>query len=676
MHLKYMRDAIRRRSFSRQSQLTIVFAIFLLAQVAATGAAPGDDWPHYGGHLDGTRFAASAIVTPKNVRSLEEAWVFQTGDVANGGDEYFGRTSSFKATPILIDNKLVFSSGFNRVYAIDPATGEQLWRFDPEVNFARRYSEMFTSRGVAGWVDDEAASGDACASRIFLGTLDARLIAIDAQTGLKCSGFGDRGEVDLSKGITNFRRGEYSMTSPPTVVNGVVVAGSSVGDNGGVRLDSGLVRAFDARSGALRWTFDPIPRNDASPGWATWEQDSGHDTGAANVWGVMAADAQRDLVFLPTTSPSPDFYGGERLGDNAYANSVVALRASTGEFVWGYQLVHHDLWDYDLAAQPLLMDVEVDGKSTPALLQATKMGFIFVLDRRTGEPLHEVEERPVPASNVPGERSAKTQRFPVLKLHAVSSKLPAIWQHSKEHVHRCEKMLAGVRFDGIFTPPSLEGTLLYPGNPGGTNWGSMAAHPPRGMAFVVINRLPTVVKVIPRKDFSRQASEGRFNGVEAQFTAQGGTPFGMARFELYNPDKVLPCLEGPWATLVAIDVASERVAWERPLGYFPGTEDDPEAMAWGGFGYGGPLATAGGIVFAASRLDAHLRAFDMRDGTELWDTSLPAQPQGTPMSYARNGAQYVVVAAGGARADGQGQGDYLIAYKVAGQEAPETTDAR
>ncbi|NNF67557.1 MAG: PQQ-binding-like beta-propeller repeat protein, partial [Gammaproteobacteria bacterium] len=518
----------------------------------AAGQVGADPWPHYGGHLDGRRYVSSTILTPENTQDLKQAWVFRTGDVANGGDEYFGRTSSFKATPILIDGKLVFSSGFNRVYAINPVTGKELWRFDPGVNFARRYSEMFTSRGVAGWVDRQADRNSICASRIFLGTLDARLIAIDARSGKKCSAFGEQGAIDLSKGIRNFRRGEYSLTSPPTIVKGLVIVGSSIGDNGGAQMESGTVRAFDARTGELRWAFDPIPRDPDSPGWSTWKGKSALQTGAANVWGVMAADPGRDLVFLPTTSPSPDFYGGERLGDNAYANSIVALRASTGEFVWAYQLVRHDLWDYDLAAQPMLVDIDRAGESVPALLQATKMGFVFVLDRRTGKPLNSVEERPVPASAVPGEIAAKAQKFPMLKLHAFSDELPPIWQHSPEHVEACRNMLEGVRFEGIYTPPSLAGTLLYPGNPGGVNWGSMAAHERRGLAFVVVNRLPTVVKVIPRRQFRKQSNDGVFNGVEAQFTSQSGTPYGMARFELFNRANTLPCLEGPWATLVAI----------------------------------------------------------------------------------------------------------------------------
>ena len=241
--------------------------LMLTLCMMAAGQVGADPWPHYGGHLDGTRFTSSDILTPDNVRNLEQAWIFRTGDVANGGDEYFGRKSSFKATPILIDGKLVFSSGFNRVYAINPVTGMRLWRFDPKLDFSRQYSEMFTSRGVAGWVDRQVARSTACASRVFLGTLDARLIAIDARSGDRCLKFGDAGEIDLSAGIRNFRRGEYSLTSPPTVVNGVVIVGSSIGDNGGARMESGTVRAFDARTGELRWAFDPIPRSPDAPGW-------------------------------------------------------------------------------------------------------------------------------------------------------------------------------------------------------------------------------------------------------------------------------------------------------------------------------------------------------------------------------------------------------------------------
>jgi quinoprotein glucose dehydrogenase len=646
----------------------LIYAALVFGAAAMQCQAGEPGWSHYGGGLDGARYAESAVITPANVQRLSPAWTFRTGDATNG-EGYFGDPSSFKATPILFDGKLIFSTGFNRVFAVDPKSGKELWRFDPQVDFTIGYSEMFTSRGVAAWRDEKVAAGEPCAGRVFLGTLDARLIAIDSATGEPCAAFGRKGDVDLSKGIKRFRRGEYSETSPPTVVNGVVVVGSSIGDNGGAKLDEGKVRGFDARTGALRWEFDPIPRSKKSPGWETWENASGKKTGAANVWTIMAADAERDLVFLPTTSPSPDFFGGERLGDNAFANSIVALRATTGEFVWAYQLVHHDLWDYDSASQPMLIDATIKGAIVPLLVQATKMGFVFVLNRETGEPFLPVEEQRVPPSDVAGERAAETQRFPSIRLHPTDATSVKLWDYSDEHSKVCKRLLKGVRYEGIFTPPSLEGSLVFPGNPGGTNWGSMAADTTRGLAFLVVNQLPTVVQLIPRKDFEALDEDGTMRGVEAEYTSQSGTPYGMGRFELYNPENKLPCLEGPWGSLFALNIETGAVVWRAPLGAAPGLENHPQASQWGFLGGGGPIALAGGVVFAATPYDKRLYAYDMRDGRVLWKADLPAGAHATPMSYEIDGEQYVVLAAGGNLREGEGRGDLLVAFKLASANA-------
>lgn len=620
-------------------------------------------WPHYGGALDGARYSAGTALTRKTVGQLREVWRYRTGDAADG-KLHFGKPSSFKATPILFDGKLIFPTGFNRVIALDPVTGAPLWRFDPHVDLSVNYAEMFTARGVAAWSDTAAMDGDGCAHRVFLGTLDARLIAIDARTGTRCPGFGSGGAIDLSQGVRNFRRGEYSVTSPPTVVGDLVVVGSSIGDNGGVALDRGIVRAFDARTGRLRWTFDPIPAGKAGADARGWPADSARRTGGANVWSVMAADAERDLIFLPTTSPSPDFFGGERMGDNRHANSVVALRASTGELVWAYQTVRHDLWDYDLAAQPMLVDLTIAGKKRAALVQAGKTGFIFVLDRETGQPLTPVEDRAVPASDVPGERAAAAQPFPLIQLHPTKAALPPIWNHSAAHVAKCRAMMAGVRYAGIFTPPSLAGTLLFPGNPGGVNWGSMAYHPGGNIALVAVNRLPTVVKLIPRADFGRLRDGKMLNGVPAEFTAQSGTPFGMARYELFNPESGLHCLEGPWATLVALNLSTGEKLWEVPAGTAPGVDPTSPAAQWGYFANSGPIVTAGGVAFLATQYDRKLRAYDAATGGIVWSASLPAGPHATPMTFEQAGRPYVIVTAGGATEDGKERGDYVIAFAL------------
>ena len=622
----------------------------LLGAGKVYAADTADGWAHYGGSLGGDRYAAPSGITPESVERLTLAWVYRTGD-ATDGDGFDGNRSKFQATPILVRGKLIASTGFNRVFAVDAGTGEEVWTFDPKVSFARSYSEMFTSRGVAAW-QDATVTGGPCRARIFLGTLDARLFALDADTGIPCADFGKRGEVDLSVGIARFRKRDYSVTSPPTVVGDLVIVGSAIGDNGSAEMEPGVVRAFNVTDGTLVWAWDPVPRSEDHPGAGSWAKVRDNRTGGANVWSVMSADPGRDLVFLPTTSPSPDFYGGMRLGDNAFANSVVALKASSGEFVWGYQTVRHDLWDYDLASQPLLFEhASADGKKRPAIAQATKTGFVFVLDRESGEPLHPVEEREVPRSDVAGEEAARTQPFPKLQLHDTDARPLRFWDYTAEHRAGCQRLMAGVRYEGIFTPPSLGGSMLYPGNPGGTNWGSMAYDRGSRIGYLVVNRWPTIVKLIPRREFRAAQRKGTLNGVRAQHTEQDGTPYGMARTELMHNGR--PCLEGPWSTLAAVDLDEGVIRWERPAGTVPSVNS------------GGPMVTAGGVVFLATTYDKMLRAYDGTGGDELWARKLPAGAHSTPMGYRHDGMDYVVVTAGADLASGRGRGDHVIAFRLA-----------
>ena len=636
----------------------------LLVALVAAGTGPSasaEGWPHYGGSLGGDRHATPSSITPGNVGRLALAWTYRTGD-ATDGEDFDGNPSRFRATPILVGDRLIASTGFNRVFALDPATGREIWTYDPGVDFSDTYSEMFTSRGVAAW-SGPASDLERCRERVFLGTLDARLIALDAGAGVPCTDFGKNGQVDLSTGIRGYRKRDYSVTSPPTVVGDLVILGSSIGDNGAARLESGMVRAYDVRDGGLAWSWDPLPRSDDHPGADGWPRARRNRTGGANVWSVMSADPARDLVFLPTTSPSPDFYGGRRPGDNAFANSVVALRASTGEFVWGYQTVRHDLWDYDLAAQPLLFEhASPDGTRRPALAQATKTGFVFVLDRETGEPLHPVEDRAVPRSDVPGEEAAPTQPFPKLRLHATDARPLAFWDFHPEHRAACERLAAGIRYEGIFTPPGLEGTLVYPGNPGGTNWGSMAYDSGSRIAYLTVSRWPTVLKLVPRRQFRAAAREGTLNGVDAQFTEQDGTPYGMARTDLVH--EYLPCLKGPWSTLAAVDLDAGEVLWERPVGTTPWVDVGSEAARWGYLNKGGQMVTQGGVVFLATTYDSTLRAFDGADGSEVWTRALPADAHSTPMGYRLGGADYVVLTAGGDLSAGEGRGDFVMAFRL------------
>jgi quinoprotein glucose dehydrogenase len=395
---------------------------------------------------------------------------------------------------------------YGRVVALNP----EIWKYDPKIDAKVERGE-FANRGVTDWGAADAVQGRACERRIFVATVDERLIAVDAARGTLCPDFGRAGQVDLSRGVDlgayQADTREYGVTSPPVVIGDRVVVGSAIGDNRAATLERGIVRAFDTRTGALRWVWDPIPRDSADPAFRTWAHESARRTGAANVWAQLSVDAARDLVFVPTSSPSPDYYGGERLGSNSYADSVVALRGSSGQLVWAYQIVHHNIWDYDLPAQSSLITVRKDGGEIPAVVQATKMGFLFLLHRETGEPIIPVEERPVPQSDVPGEQSWPRQRFPTRPQPLAPTTLSSdeAWGLGLWDRGNCRKLIERYRNDGIFTPTSLAGTIQYPGVIGGTNWGSVAFEPQRGWVILNMSGLPSVTGLIPRGRCKREA---------------------------------------------------------------------------------------------------------------------------------------------------------------------------
>ena len=488
--------------------------------LAESGVA---DWPAYGRDPGGSRYAPLAQITRDNVTQLQVAWSYRTGEASE--EALPGQRASFEATPLVIDGTLYLSTPFNRMIALDPETGTERWRYDPQIDVSLRYAET-TSRGVSTWLDHDRAVGTPCRRRIFVATIDGRLIALDARAGTPCDDFGHNGQVDLTRDVRLTRRGMYAVTSSPAVIGALVVVGSAIGDNRGVELERGVVRAYEARTGQRRWAWDPIPQAPADPAHHTWEGDSATRTGAANAWAVISADPQRDLVFVPTSSPSPDFYGGERRGSNLYVNAVVALRASTGQVVWAFQVVHHDLWDYDIPAQPTLVTVPRDGVGLPAVAQATEMGHLFLLHRDTGQPLFPVEERPVPASTVPGEQAWPTQPFPTLPPSLVPHKLTPddAWGPAGDW---CRERLKALRSEGIFTPPSLEGTILFPSQLGGMHWGGVSYDPRRGLVMVNTNRLAVMVQLIPREAYDNLSASPEGRGRKGFFAPQLGTPYGM-----------------------------------------------------------------------------------------------------------------------------------------------------
>ena len=627
-----------------RTDLRIPIGVVALLLIAVR---PSAAWESWGGDAGGSRFSPLQQIAPDNVGNLVRAFEFRTGDLAVRAPEVMRRTK-FQATPLFVEDSLIFCSPFNEVIALDPGTGAQKWRYDPKIATNQRPANRYVCRGVTHWTDDEAPADAACRSRIFMGTNDVRLIALDAKTGLPCAGFGNGGEVKLDIGMALEWPGEFQITSPPAVGRGVVVVGSAISDNRRVDAPSGVVRAFDARTGRARWSFEPLKRD-------------GIEAGHANVWAPMSVDAARGLVFLPTSSPSPDFWGGKRPGNNEHANSVVALRIETGELAWAFQTVHHDVWDYDLAAQPTLARLDAGDGQRDVVIQPTKQGFVFVLDRDTGKPVWPVEERAVPQGGAEGEALSPTQPFPTHVPALISqtistddalSLLPALRRSS------CERQFAEARNDGLFTPPSVQGTLEFPFTGGGVNWGSAAFDPVRQILYANTGRAVHLIKLIPRAE-----AAGFSPPPGHDFGQQRGAPFAMSRAVMMSPLGLL-CNKPPWGEMVAVDLKAGKILWRSTVGTTEDLAPLGAPMPWGAPLVNGLAVTAGGLVFTGA-MDAYLRAFDARSGKELWQGRLPVPGVANPMTYLWKGEQYVAIGAGGHSEAGTSIGDSVVAFRLA-----------
>ena len=636
--------------------------------------APVEEWPTYGNDPGSSRYSPLTEITKSNLRDLKVAWVYHTGDVSYANTTWNGKKvwakSTFEATPLFVDGTLYVVSPFNRVIALDPETGRERWVFDPSLDRIGYYGDAFTCRGLATWVDPERRPGDVCRRSIYVATLDGRLVAVDSEGRGPCPAFGSNGEVALTTGFQIPVKGEYHFTSPPAVVGEVVIVGSAINDNDRVDMESGVVRGYNARTGALVWSFDPVPRDPTDPARATW-QNGADRTGAGNVWGPMSSDPEHDLVFLPTTSPSPDFFGGERKGENRNADSLVALRASIGKVVWAFQAVHHDVWDYDLPSGPSLIEVERNGQKIPALAQPSKMGFLFILDRDTGQPLLPVEERPVPQGGVEGEWLSPTQPFPAATPALAPNRLDPqdAWGLTPWDRGKCRDIIAGLRRDGIFTPPSLQGSLEYPGNVGGTNWGGVSFDHSRGLIVVNQTNLPFIVQLLPREEArrlnNRSATQGLVEG-GWEYAPMKGTPYVMRRRPVLSPWN-MPCNAPPWGTLAAVEASTGRLRWQVPLGTLRDLAPLPLSIKWGTPTLGGPLTTASGLTFIGATFDSTFRAFDTETGRELWQARLPAPAPATPMTYRarQGGRQYIVISAGGhGKASNPKLSDAVVAFAL------------
>ena len=616
---------------------------------AALAAAPDSaaGWPAYGGTPGGGHYSAAGEITPSNVNRLEIAWTHNSGDIRERDLEagVFSQ-SSFQATPILVDETLYYCSPFNIVMALDARTGAELWRFDPKVD--KNADALPNCRGVSSWRSGKAGF---CEHRIIEGTLDGRLIALDGATGKPCPDFGTGGEVDVSHGLSEHEPYEYGITSPPAILNDLAITGAMVLDNVRLGVPSGVVRAYDVRSGALRWAWNPVP-----PDMAGLDEDGNYRHGTANVWSIISVDAERNLVLVPTGNTSPDYFGGLRDGLDEYSSSVVALDGSTGERLWHFQTVHHDIWDYDVPAQPTVLDLRLGEGTVPAVAQVTKMGLTFVLNRETGQPVWPVEERPVPQGPVEGEYLSPTQPFPT-HLPALT-KTPITpddaWGLTFWDRGQCRDRIAALRNEGIYTPPSLQGTLFYPSNAGGNNWGSPAIDPNSQTMYVVTNRAPSLIRLSPRDQCRAGGSGG----------AQLGTPYCVRTRNLDSPLGV-PCTAPPWSTLDAIDLVAGQVLWSVPLGTTRNIAPFPFWWIKGVPAVGGPITTRTGLIFIGAAMEHAFRAFDAQTGAELWRHDLPTAANATPMTYQLpDGRQFVVIAAGGHWAGLNPPGDHLVAFAL------------
>lgn len=637
----------------------MVLLLGVLLQVACsdetavgTGSSPqpvaAGEWQYYGSAPGGGHFSPATQITPDNVSRLEVAWTHRSGDFRAQQGERMSDTwrpqSSLQVTPIVVDGLLYYCTPFNRVFALDAATGAERWVFDPEIE--RGVDVLPHCRGVSSW---RSGAEGFCEHRIITGTLDARLIALDAATGKRCPDFGDGGEVDTSHRISRHDPVEYSITSPPAILGDTVITGTMVLDNIRTDAPAGVVRAYDVRSGDLRWAWNPVPP-DASP----VDADGDFVSGTTNVWSIIAVDPQRKLVFVPTGNTNPDFYGGHRDGLDFYSSSVVALDGDSGEVVWHYQFVHHDIWDYDTPAQPTLVDLTVDGETVPALVQVTKMGMTFALHRETGEPLWPVEEQPAPrAGAVAGEYLSPTQPYPTHIPHLVKQPFTAAdaWGLTFWDRGACRDRIEALQNEGLYTPPSTVGSVHYPWSGGGNNWGSPAIDPRSRIMVVYTTHVPAYLKLTPQEKCS------------GFFQRQAGTPYCVQTDMIASP-LGMPCSEPPWGTLDAVDLEAGKVLWRVPMGTIRDLAPFPLWWIKGLPGVAAPMLTASGLVFSGVTNEHAFRAFDLASGEELWKTRLPTAANALPMSYTAGGRQFVVIAAGGHWSGGSPPGDYLMAFAL------------
>ena len=651
------------------NRVTAWLAVFMALFLLHSGPdAVAQSWLHYGGDEGGSRFSALDQINRDNVADLELVWIYRTGAVDE--NPRLKPFIDFQATPILLPEEagghLIVCTPFTKVIALDPQSGDERWTYEPEFSKVP-YAGRFKCRGLSQWRDPQAAADARCATRLFLPLPDLNLVAIDARDGELCPGFGAGGVVDVRPLIEAMEPAEgvlgTQLLAPAAVINGVVVVTTtSANKRKSAHSVNGAIRGFDARNGKLRWTFDPLVRV-ASKGLDATPQN----VGGGNVWTIMSVDSERDLLFLPTASAAPNFWGVHRPGDNRYASSIVALRGSTGKVVWHFQIVHHDVWDRDPASPPIVVDIRRDGDLIPAVIQLSKSGMAFAFHRDTGEPLFPIEERPVSTDGILDEQLSPTQPFTVKPPPLVRMGITPddAWGFTIFDRSACRQKIEALRWGPMYEPPTTQGTIMYPHVGGGSNWGGGAFDPERNMLITPVSEIPYFIRLVPIEEVNPDTADLPLAGAPMQ--APGiidGTPYAIEQGLLLSPFQA-PCTAPPWSQLVAVDMSVGEIKWKIPLGVLDKLAPVPLPLNWGVPTAGGPIVTGGGLICIGATADSRFRAFDIDTGMELWQDLLPTAAMATPMTYEAGGRQFVVIAAGGHDwYYPQGVDDYLLAYAL------------
>ncbi|MCV9963394.1 glucose/quinate/shikimate family membrane-bound PQQ-dependent dehydrogenase [Pararhizobium sp. BT-229] len=620
------------------------------------GNVPDGDWYQYGRTPYGQRYSPLAQITPENVGTLEVAWLYQTGDVKLPED--VGETT-YQVTPLKIRDTLYVCTPHNWAIALDAATGKEKWKYDSNsgMNPDRQHQ---TCRGVSYFADPAATAGSPCAERVYLPTSDARLIALDAATGQVCTSFADQGTLHLEAGMKFNPAGYYYSTSPPVITGGKIIIGGAVNDNYSTEEQSGVIRAFDVHTGALVWNWDSGNPDVTTP----LPAGQTYTTNSPNSWSVFSYDDKLGLIFIPMGNQVPDQLGmGRSEHVEKYSSSIVALDINTGAVRWVRQTVHHDLWDMDVPAQPVLLDITgKDGQPVPALVGPTKQGDLYVLDRRTGEPIIPVKEIPAPTGAIPEDHTAPTQPISDLTFSPPPLTDKDMWGVTMFDQLACRINLKRLKYEGRYTPPSVEGSLIYPGNFGVFNWGSVAVDPERQLMFGMPTYLAFTSRLVPRDQIPAKGQDEK--GSEQGLNRNDGAPYGVFMGPFLGPLKI-PCQAPPWGYVAGVDLKTGAIAYKHRNGTVHDMTPLPLPFKVGVPGIGGPMITKGGLAFLGAAVDNYLRAYDLTTGKVLWEGRLPAGGQSTPMSYATDdGTQYVLIVAGGHGSVGTKPGDYVIAYRL------------